>query len=148
MFYFDTDMSWEAENEVIERASELLRDLDVNIEVKNQARVHLWYPQRFGMPYPQLHTARGGVDRYLVAGTCIALAVDTGKSMRPTAWPTPSREYFGSTPSPRSQSYSSTRPGAIRLVGHGSGLKTHELRRDGLVHGYDGCTRFSRASSS
>ncbi len=83
VFYFDTDMSWEAENEVIERASELLRDLDVNIEVKNQARVHLWYPQRFGMPYPQLHTARGGVDRYLVAGTCIALAVDTGEIYAP-----------------------------------------------------------------
>lgn len=83
VFYFDTDMSWEAENEVIERASELLRDLDVNIEVKNQARVHLWYPQRVGMPYPQLHTARGGVDRYLVAGTCIALAVDTGEIYAP-----------------------------------------------------------------
>ncbi|KAA6169294.1 nucleotidyltransferase family protein [Pseudomonas marginalis] len=83
VFYFDTDVSWEAENEVIARAAELFHDLGVNIEVKNQARVHLWYPQRFGMPYPQLHSAKAGVDRYLVAGTCIALAADTGEIYAP-----------------------------------------------------------------
>lgn len=83
VFYFDPDLSWEAENAVIERAAELFRDLHANIEVKNQARVHLWYPQRFGMPYPQLHSAMDGVDRYLVAGTCIALAVDTGEIYAP-----------------------------------------------------------------
>ena len=83
VFYFDEDVSWEAENDVIQAAGELFRDLDVSIEIKNQARVHLWYGERFGRPYPQLHSARQGVDRYLVAGTCIGLDIATGEVYAP-----------------------------------------------------------------
>jgi hypothetical protein len=83
VFYFEPDLSYEAEDAVIRRAEPLFRDLGVNVEVRNQARVHLWYGQRFGRPYPQLHSARQGVDRYLVAGTCIALDIATGEVYAP-----------------------------------------------------------------
>jgi uncharacterized protein len=83
VFYFDADLSYEAEDAVIRAAEVLFQDLAVNVEVKNQARVHLWYGQRFGRPYPQLHTARQGIDRYLVAGTCIGLEVATGEVYAP-----------------------------------------------------------------
>nr|WP_180206618.1 nucleotidyltransferase family protein [Pseudomonas sp. SbOxS1]NYU06876.1 nucleotidyltransferase family protein [Pseudomonas sp. SbOxS1] len=83
VFYFDTDLSWEAENEVIHRAQHLFQDLGVNVEFKNQARVHLWYGQRFGGTYPRLESARDGIDRYLVAGTCIGLDVATGEVYAP-----------------------------------------------------------------
>ncbi len=83
VFYFDTDLSYAAEDKVVRAAEALFQDLGVNVEVKNQARVHLWYGQRFGRPYPQLHTARQGIDRYLVAGTCIGLDVATGELYAP-----------------------------------------------------------------
>ncbi|KAE9651889.1 nucleotidyltransferase family protein [Pseudomonas fluorescens] len=83
VFYFDTDLSYEAEDAVIRRAERLFQDLGVNVEVRNQARVHLWYGQRFGRPYPQLHSAKQGVDRYLVAGTCIGLEIATGEVYAP-----------------------------------------------------------------
>lgn len=83
VFYFDTDVSYEAEDAVIRAAEALFQDLGVNVEVKNQARVHLWYGQRFGRPYPQLHTAKQGIDRYPVAGTCIGLEVATGEVYAP-----------------------------------------------------------------
>lgn len=83
VFYFDDDLSWEAENEVIQSARQLFNDLDVNVEVKNQARVHLWYSQRFGGDYPRLESARDGIDRYLVAGTCIGWDVATGEVYAP-----------------------------------------------------------------
>jgi hypothetical protein len=83
VFYFDTDLSWEAENEVINSVRRLFQDLDVNVEVKNQARIHLWYPQRFGSAYPQLQSTKDGVDRYLVAGTCIGLDAETGEVYAP-----------------------------------------------------------------
>jgi len=35
------------------------------IEIRNQARVHLWYPRRFGAPYPQLASAEDGIGRFL-----------------------------------------------------------------------------------
>lgn len=83
VFYFDDDLSWEAENEVINSAQRLFQDLEVNVEIKNQARVHLWYSQRFGGDYPQLQSAKDGIDRYLIAGTCIGLDVVTGEVYAP-----------------------------------------------------------------
>ena len=43
LFYFDdADLSWDAEDRVIQRAASLFADLDATVEVRNQARVHLW----------------------------------------------------------------------------------------------------------
>ena len=83
IFYFDTDLSWEAENDVIVRTQQLFQDLDAKVDIKNQARVHLWYGERFGRAYPQLESARDGIDRYLVAGTCIGLDPGTGEVYAP-----------------------------------------------------------------
>jgi hypothetical protein len=46
--YFDRDLSARAENEAVTRVRDLLADLPVRPDVKNQARVHLWYAARFG----------------------------------------------------------------------------------------------------
>ena len=75
IFYFDaSDPSWEAEDAVIQRGKPLFADLDALIEIRNQARVHLWYPQRFGAPYPALTNAEDGIDRFLVRCTCVGLS--------------------------------------------------------------------------
>ncbi|RKK02064.1 nucleotidyltransferase family protein [Pseudoroseomonas wenyumeiae] len=77
VFYFDgADLSWEAEDRVIRRAEALFADLGVTVEVRNQARVHLWYPEHFGEPYPRLTSARDGIDRYLIACTCLGITPD------------------------------------------------------------------------
>jgi uncharacterized protein len=74
VFYFDdTDLSYEAEDRVIKRVNAAFADLGATIEVKNQARVHLWYRQRFGHDYPQLSSSRDGIDRFLVACTCVGI---------------------------------------------------------------------------
>ena len=63
IFYFDPDTSWDAEDAVIKRADALFPGLA--IEVRNQARVHLWYAEKFGVPYPPLTRATDGIDRFL-----------------------------------------------------------------------------------
>jgi hypothetical protein len=84
VFYFDDcDLSWEAEDAVFRRVLEVTADLAVGIEVKNQARVHLWYPQRFNAPYPRLMSSRDGIDRYLVTCTCVGIEVVTGELYAP-----------------------------------------------------------------
>ena len=83
VFYFDEDLSWEAEDAGIQGVTRLTDDLGVSVEVRNQARVHLWYEQRFGTAYPRLTSARDGVDRYLVACTCIALDLANGELYAP-----------------------------------------------------------------
>ncbi|MBY8821831.1 nucleotidyltransferase family protein [Sphingomonas colocasiae] len=84
IFYFDDgDLSWDAEDGVIRAVDALTADLGVTVEVRNQARVHLWYAERFGTGYPQLRSARDGIDRYLIACTCVGIEVATGEFYAP-----------------------------------------------------------------
>ena len=79
LFYFDgSDLSEQAEAAVARRVDACFRNLDVTIEAKNQARVHTWYPQWFGHPYPVLTCARDGIDRFLVPCTCVGLRDASG----------------------------------------------------------------------
>jgi uncharacterized protein len=74
IFYFDpTDLSAQAEHAVQRRVDATLAPLGVAVEVKNQARVHLWYEQYFGFPYPQLSSATDGIDRFLIPATCVGV---------------------------------------------------------------------------
>jgi len=74
LFYFDSrDLSEAAEQRVQARVDEVLGDLGVVVEAKNQARVHLWYLEHFGYPCPQLCSAKEGIDRFLVPATCVGL---------------------------------------------------------------------------
>src|SRR5262245_43315633 len=73
IFYFDPDTSWEAEDIVIRRVAAAFADIDARIEPRNQARVHLWYPEKFGAPYPQLQRATDGIDRFLVRAAQVGI---------------------------------------------------------------------------
>jgi len=64
LFYFSEDTSWEAEDEVIRAAAKLFAGLGAVVQVRNQARVHLWYPEKFGVAYPPLTTAGEGLLRF------------------------------------------------------------------------------------
>ena len=56
--YFDaSDLSYEAEDRVIRRAEAHFAGLPIPVQVRNQARVHLWFPERFGMAYPRLSSS-------------------------------------------------------------------------------------------
>jgi hypothetical protein len=65
IFYFDKDLTWQAEDVAIHRAAQMFEDLQARIEVRNQARVHLWFEAKFGAPYPPLSRATDGIDRFL-----------------------------------------------------------------------------------
>ena len=70
--YFDPDVSWDAEDAVIKRVAAAFdppfRDM---VEVRNQARVHLWFEGKFGEPYDALT----GTDEALARFVAPAFAV-------------------------------------------------------------------------
>ena len=71
--YFDaSDTSYEAEDLVIRRVAAAfappLREL---VEVRNQARVHLWFEGKFGEPYAPLTSTAEALGRF----TTVAFAV-------------------------------------------------------------------------
>ncbi len=64
--YFDPDTSWDAEDAVIVRARETYSPpLDALVEVRNQARVHLWFEQRFGEAYAPLADTAAALTRFV-----------------------------------------------------------------------------------
>jgi hypothetical protein len=73
VFYFDPDTSWEAEDMVIRKLEARLSSLGVKIEARNQARVHLWYGAKHGVPYPPLTCSTEGIDRFLTANTMVGI---------------------------------------------------------------------------
>jgi len=73
VFYFDPNTSWEAEDAVIRNVAVRLAKLNVTIETRNQARVHLWYPQKHGLPFPQLTCSTDSIDRFLTANTMVGI---------------------------------------------------------------------------
>jgi uncharacterized protein len=73
VFYFDPDTSWGAEDAVIRRLAARLDDVGAPVEVRNQARVHLWYPDKHGLPYPPLQRSTEGIDRFLTRNTMVGL---------------------------------------------------------------------------
>ena len=73
VFYFDPDTSWEAEDAVIRDLHARLGHLGAKVEIRNQARVHLWYPDKHGLPYPPLMRSADGIDRFLTQNTQVGV---------------------------------------------------------------------------
>src|SRR5258708_5393890 len=73
VFYFDSDLSWEAEDRVIRALRRGSGRLGVRIEARTQPRLHLWYPQKHGTPYPALQRATDGIDRFLACNTQVGI---------------------------------------------------------------------------
>lgn len=72
--YFDPDTSWDAEDVFIRRASEAFAEpLRSRVEVRNQARVHLWHPQKFGGSYAALRNTDEALTRFVAP--CFAVGV-------------------------------------------------------------------------
>ncbi len=79
IFYFDAhDLSKEGEAAHQQRVSAFFAELGVNIEVKNQARVHTWYENYFGFAYPALASSKNGIDRFLILETCVGFSNNAG----------------------------------------------------------------------
>ncbi len=77
VFYFDPDTSWEAEDAVIKRGNEFFTDVPGGVEIRNQARVHLWAPEKFGKPeMDPLTCACDGIDGFLTACTMVGARLD------------------------------------------------------------------------
>jgi uncharacterized protein len=64
IYFDDRDLSWEAEDQVVRHVNARMSDLPAPVEVRNQARVHLWFKQRFGADYAPLRCADDALARY------------------------------------------------------------------------------------
>ena len=75
--YFDPDTSWDAEDAVIKCVAAAfeppLRDM---VEVRNQARVHLWFENKFGEPYEPLTGTDEALARFVAPAFAVGVRLE------------------------------------------------------------------------
>lgn len=76
--YFDaSDLSYEAEDVVIKRVAAAFDEpFRSQVEVRNQARVHLWFQNRFGEPYTPLHSTDEALGRFVAPTFAIGVRLE------------------------------------------------------------------------
>ncbi|MFJ8361928.1 nucleotidyltransferase family protein [Streptomyces sp. NPDC093984] len=83
VFYFDDrDLSWEAEDAVIKAADEAFAGLPAEVEVRNEARVHLWYEQKFGVPCAPHASTEAAIDSFAATTCCLGVRLEPGGRWR------------------------------------------------------------------
>jgi uncharacterized protein len=74
LIYFDaSDISEGAEKTIERSVQSRLPALPAPIEVRNQARVHLWFEGYFGIAYPPLRSADEAITRYASATHAVGI---------------------------------------------------------------------------
>jgi hypothetical protein len=92
VLYFDPDTSWDAEDAVIRRiAAAFSPGLSEKVEVRNQARVHLWFEQKFGEPYTPLGCTDEALGRFLSAANAVGIRLEPDGRIRHRRAPGPGR---------------------------------------------------------
>src|SRR3984893_7385090 len=76
--YFDaSDLSYEAEDAVIHRVKTAFEEpLRSMVEVRNQARVHLWFEGKFGEPYGPLSCSAAAFQRFTSATFAVGVQLE------------------------------------------------------------------------
>lgn len=76
--YFDGwDLSYEAEDVVIKRVAAAFEEpFRSQIEVRNQARVHLWFQDRFGEPYTALGSTDEALGRFVAPTFAVGVRLE------------------------------------------------------------------------
>jgi uncharacterized protein len=78
--YFDaSDLSWEAEDAAIAAAMAQLDGIDAEIQIRNEARVHLWYEAKFGVPCPPYRSTRHAISTFPNCSSCVGARVANGQ---------------------------------------------------------------------
>ena len=76
--YYDNDLSYEGEDKIIKMITSKVND-DIKLDIKNQARVHLWYYDKYGIkrkPYVSVEDAIGSWGATI---TCVGVRIKDGR---------------------------------------------------------------------
>ena len=75
--YFDPDTSWDTEDMIIKRAEAAFTpELAAKVEVRNQARVHLWFEAKFGEPYKPLASTDEALGRFVAPAFAVGVRLE------------------------------------------------------------------------
>jgi len=81
-YFDDSDLSWEAEDAVIRAGDRVFAGLPAPVQIRNQARVHLWYEQKFGVPCAPHSSTEAAIDTYEATTACLGVRLENSQRWR------------------------------------------------------------------
>jgi hypothetical protein len=73
LVYFDTDLSSETQNSYRQRSHDLFASLPVEVELTNEARVHLWYQEKFGKEIAPYLSTEDAISTWPTTATAVGV---------------------------------------------------------------------------
>lgn len=80
--YFDTDLSQEKERMVLEQIVKTTKQNQYALDVKNEARVHLWYEEEFGLSIPAYTFTEEAISTWPSTATSIGIFFDQESNLQ------------------------------------------------------------------
>lgn len=77
--YFDEDLSYEAEDKIIKELDKLFKDKSIDFDVKNEARVHIWYNEKYKDKREPYTSTEDAISKWGATVTCIGIRLEKGK---------------------------------------------------------------------
>ena len=81
VYYNKNDLSELAEDAVIKTLSQKLKHIPFHLDIKNQARAHLWYKDMFAYEILPVLSIKDAIDRWPTTSTSIGLRIDRHDNM-------------------------------------------------------------------
>lgn len=77
--YFDEDITYEKEDIIIKRLNKKLKKLNIETDIKNEARVHIWYYEKYGIKRNPYTSVEDAISRFGATITCIGVRLEKDK---------------------------------------------------------------------
>lgn len=74
--YFDDDESYESEDIIIKELSERLSHVDTSFDIKNQARVYIWYNEKYGTNRERYSSVEDAISSWGSTVTCVGVRLE------------------------------------------------------------------------
>jgi len=76
VYYNSSDLSVEAELQVFEKLKDSIGEGKVSLDVRNQARVHLWYREYFGYNISPYSSVEDAIDTWPTTATSVGVRLE------------------------------------------------------------------------
>ena len=77
--YYDKDITYEKEDIIIKRLTKKINKLNIKTDIKNQARVHLWYYEKYGIKRIPYTSVEDAISKFGTTITCIGVRLEQNK---------------------------------------------------------------------
>lgn len=78
-YYDGSDLSYEAESTVIEKVARAMNPCEIKLDIKNQARVHLWYKEHFGHDIKPYESIEDAINTWPTTATSVGVRLEDGR---------------------------------------------------------------------